>query len=268
MTTTKPDGSGPPASGSLIAVIDKAAVVLDALLRYPTGATPTELSTDLGLNRSTTFRLLTSLEHSGLLDRNPSTGRYRLGLRLLVLGDAVRERLDLVRLAAPILHRIRDTLRQTVFLSEPDGSGATCLERLPGPDVDILAWRPGQHLPFHTGAAPGALLAALPDPDCEAYLDQTGPWWTRRGELSAADLRAQIRRTRDRGWSINREDVTDGVCSLGVAVRRADLATPACALSVAGLSSGFTGERLDRMAEVVLAGAAELSALLSGRTPG
>ncbi len=270
MTTTRAAATAQPSAsaGSRIAVIDKAALVLDALLRHPHGATPTEVAGDLGLNRSTTFRLLTSLEHAGLLDRDPATGRYRLGLRMLVLGDAVRERLDLVRIAEPILRELRDTVRQTVFLSERDGWGAVCLQRLPGPDVDILAWRTGHRLPFHTGAGPRALLAALPEEELEAYLAGPGPWPTRQGELSATELRRLVEQTRERGWSLNREDVTDGVSSLAVAVRSNDTGAPVCALSIAGLSGAFSGERLDAMAEAVREGASRLAAVLSGRLPG
>lgn len=106
-----------PSAGSQIAVVGKAVLVLEALLDYADGATPTDVATRLGMNRSTAFRLLTSLEYAGLLDRNAETGQYRLGLRFLVFGDVVRERLDLVQLAEPTMRRLRDELRQTVYVS-------------------------------------------------------------------------------------------------------------------------------------------------------
>ncbi|KAA9155266.1 IclR family transcriptional regulator [Amycolatopsis acidicola] len=246
-------------AGSRIAVIGKAAQVLDALLASPRGATPTELAASLDLNRSTAFRLLVSLEHAGLVDQDPATSRYRLGLRLLVLGDAVRDRLDIVRVAEPVVRELRDEVRQTVYLALRDGWGAVCVHRLPGPDVDVLAWRTGQWLPFHQGAGPRALLAALPDEELETYLalDEERP--TRHGALTTADIRALVRETRERGWSLNPEDLTDGVSSLGFAVRRS-----VCAISVAGLSQAYQGKRLDDLASAVERAATRLGALLAG----
>jgi DNA-binding IclR family transcriptional regulator len=109
------------------------------------------------------------------------------------------------------------------------------------------------------------LLAALPDEELDTYLAQSGPWPSRAGDLSADDLRRLAGQTRERGWALSRDDVTAGVSSLGVAVRLAGTGTPVCAVSIAGLSDAFTGDRLRTMTEVVRDGAARLAQILSGR---
>ena len=252
-------------AGSRIAVIDKAAMALEALLGHPRGATPTEIAEDLGINRSTVFRLLTSLDHVGLVDRDASNGRYRLGLRLMVFGDAVRETLDLARLADSIMQELRDATRQTVFLSRRDGWGAVCLQRLAGPDVDVLGWKFGQWLPFHIGAAPRALLAALPDTEVDRYLSQSRDRQTRHGFLSDDDIRRIVAETRARSWAINQEDITNGVSSIGVAVTATQTGPPLCALSIAGLAVEFGSDRLDALAEKVKHAGERLAATLTGR---
>ena len=147
---TLPDegATGASPDGSQIAVIGKAAQVLEALLQRPEGAAPTQLAVDLAINRSTAFRLLTSLERSRLVDRDPETGRYRLGLRFLTFGDAVRARIDVVSIADPVLRQLRDEVRLTVYLSIRNEWGAVCLKRLAGPEFDVLAWKPGSDYLF------------------------------------------------------------------------------------------------------------------------
>jgi DNA-binding IclR family transcriptional regulator len=255
---------GMASAGSQIAVVGKAVLVLETLLDCPDGATPTDVATRLGMSRSTAFRLLTSLEHAGLLDRDPGTGQYQLGLRFLVFGEVVRERLDLVRIAESTMRQLRDELGQTVYLSVRDSWGAICLHRLSGTDVDVLAWKTGRWLPFHSGAGPRALLAALPHQDLTTYLGLPQERPTRQGALSTQDLVRIIEETRERGWSFNPEEITEGVSSLGAVVRSSEGA-PMCALSVAGLTIAYQGPRLTKVAAAVIGAAAELSRKIDGR---
>jgi DNA-binding IclR family transcriptional regulator len=245
-------------AGSRIAVISKAGLVLDEMLRFADGATPSEIAHSIGTNRSTTFRLLTSLEYAGLLDRDPASGRYRLGVKLLRYADSVRENLGLVRVAEPAMQRLRDETRQSVYLSVREGWGAVCLHRLAGPEVDVLAWKAGQWLPFHLGAGPTALLAAASDPELAAYLAAGERRTSRHGDLSRSDLERIIAETRTRGWSFNSEGLTEGVASVGAVVRDRS-GVPLCAISVAGLVRHYQGPSLDATATSVLRTAARLA---------
>jgi len=260
-------GGSPPdraarAGGSQIAVIGKAMAVLEALLAAPNGATPSQIAERTGTNRSTAFRLLASLEQAGLVDRDADGGRYRLGLGFLRFGDAVRRRLDLVELAEPALARLRDAVRQSVYLSVRADWEAVCLHRLAGPEVDVLAWQVGGRLPLHVGAGPRALLAAMPDAELERYLRADVERATLRGPMSEAGLRRVVEETRARGWSLNREDITSGVASLGAVVRDG-AGAPVAAVSIAGLASHYGDEQLPALAAAVTAAATAISATLA-----
>jgi DNA-binding IclR family transcriptional regulator len=255
--------TGGSVDGSQIAVIGKAAQVLEALLHRPEGAAPTQVAADLAINRSTAFRLLTSLERSRLVDRDPETGRYRLGLRFLTFGDAVRARIDVVSIADPVLRQLRDEVRLTVYLAIRNEWGAVCLKRLAGPDFDVLAWKPGQQLPFHRGAGPRALLAALPDAELEVYLAEPMDRSTRSGMLAVDQVRQMVAITRERGWSLNAEDLTPGVSSVGVALRDVN-GSAQYAISVAGLAARFQGSSLVDTADAVVAAVSRVAAQIDG----
>lgn len=248
--------------GSQIAVIGKAMAVLEALLAEPSGATPSQIAERTGTNRSTAFRLLTSLETAGLVDRDADGGRYRLGLRFLRFGDAVRRRLDLVELAEPALVRLRDAVRQSVYLSVRVDWEAVCLHRLAGPEVDVLAWQVGARLPLHVGAGPRALLAGMSDAELERYLRAGVERATLRGPMTEADLRRVVEETRARGWSLNREDLTAGVASLGAVVRDG-AGSAVAAVSIAGLASHYGDDQLPALAEAVTGAAAQISSALT-----
>lgn len=250
-------------SGSRIAVIEKAVRVMDAVLRSPEGMTPTEVAAAVQTNRSTAFRLLTSLEHAGLMTRDADGGRYRLGPRLLQYGEVVRAGMTIIDVADPTMRWLRDETRQSVLLSVREGWGARCIHRLAGPEVDVLSWATGELLPMHVGAAPQALLSSLSDAELERYLAHGGDWHTLHGVRTASDIRDGVQQIRRQGWALNREGLTLGVASLGAVIKdRSGISV--CALSVAGLEHHYLGDELKRTADRVLKAAEEIRARLSG----
>jgi DNA-binding IclR family transcriptional regulator len=248
-------------NGSRIAVIDKAVRVLDSLKLAPNGLTPTDVATAIESNRSTAFRLLTSLEQSGLLYRDALTGRYRLGVKFLQYGEAVRSSMALVDLADPTLRRLSALTRQTAALAVREGFGARYLHRIGGPEIEVFGWKIGDWLPMYAGAAASALLAALPDSEVERFLAQSGERRTRYGVVTDKDIRDNITMSRKRGWSLNRAALMDGVQSLGVAVKD-DEGSLVCAISVAGLDSHYQEDTIEDTANAVVEAAKELTALL------
>lgn len=252
------DKPGGHSAGSRIAVIQKAVDTLDALLAASDGLTPTEVAEVVDTNRSTAFRLLTSLEQAGLLSRDHSSGKYSLGMKLLQYGAAVRAGMAIVNIAEPILITLRDETRQTALLAIRENWGARCLLRLPGPEVDVLSWATGQWLPMHVGAAPQALMSAMSDGEVDRYLTHNKDWHTLRGDRTPADVREGLAEVRRRGWALNLETITQGVASLGTVVTD-HLGTPVCAISVAGLEHHYTGPSLEQTAAKVMAAAEAIS---------
>jgi DNA-binding IclR family transcriptional regulator len=249
-------------TGSRIAVIDKAVRVIDALVSAPSGLTPTDVAEAIASNRSTAFRLLTSLEQAGLLYRDGLTGRYRLGVKFLQYGESVRAGMALIDVAEPTLRRLSVSTRQSVSLGIREGYGARCVHRIPGPDVEVFAWKIGDWLPMHAGAAPQALLSSLSDSEIGLFLAHDEERRTRHGVLTVQQVREQIAATRRRGWSLNQSGLTLGVNSLGVVVRGTAGAS-ICAISVAGLDHHYQQDTIEHTAEAVMDAAKELGRLLS-----
>jgi DNA-binding IclR family transcriptional regulator len=261
VSTSRESGGAERSNGSRIAVIDKAVRVLDALKVAPNGLTPTEIAAAIDSNRSTAFRLLTSLEQAGLLYRDALTGRYRLGVKFLQYGEAVRAGTALVDLADPVLRSLSAQTRQTASLAVREGFGARYLHRIAGPEIEVFGWKIGDWIPMYGGAAAEALLAALSDSEIERFLAQGGERRTRHGAVTDEDILASVRMTRKRGWSLNRAALTDGVQSLGVAVKD-DAGALVCAISVAGLESHYRDDEIVRTANAVVDAGRQLAAVL------
>lgn len=105
---------------SSIQVIARASRLLDAMAVRDEPVSLKTLSDATGLHPSTAFRILASLVEHGFVER-AMAGRYRLGVRLLHLGNRVRGRLDPRREARPLGERRRDRTGETADLRARDG---------------------------------------------------------------------------------------------------------------------------------------------------
>src|SRR5918999_4247178 len=102
-----------------IAAVERALAVLGTLAEGGQDLGTNEIARRSGINPSTVSRLLATLAHAGYVQHVGDSGRYRLGLRLLELGNRVADRLDLGGAARPHLEALADETGETVTLSAP-----------------------------------------------------------------------------------------------------------------------------------------------------
>src|SRR5262245_43471012 len=192
-----------------VAAVQRAVAVLDALAGVigdpdgggPTGPSPAELGTNeiarrTGINPSTVSRLLATLADAGLVDHVAGTGRYRLGLRLLQLGNAVLARMDLREIARPHLVALANATGETVTLSTPGEREAVTVDFVQSPSFIQSVAQVGRPSAAHATAVGKVFLAhggRLPDGDLPAF--------TARTIVDRAALEAEVERARRQGFA-------------------------------------------------------------------
>ncbi len=102
-----------------IAAVQRALAVLDCLAAEPADLGTNEIARRVGSNASSVSRLLATLAREEYVRRVPSTGRYRLGLRLVELGHSALARVDLREVARPHLIALTAVSGETATLSVP-----------------------------------------------------------------------------------------------------------------------------------------------------
>lgn len=211
-----------------------------------------EISSGIGLSKSTTHRLLSTLESEGMVEFDRSTGRYRLGMKVFRLGSVAAETLDLVVEAEPLLRSITDEIDETSLLLVADGDEALCLARYDGTQpVRVLDLERGRHAPFNCGAAQRALLAHLPEETWAEVVPRHVRRMTEYSLVSADELERDRREIRERGYSVGWEDRARYACSLGAPVRNTDGKVIA-AVSISGIVQRFSAERLPSLIRRVM----------------
>lgn len=184
-----------------------------------------------GLPSSTLHRLLASLTEYGLLTRTPRH-RYTIGARLWELGELSPLSLRLRETALPHMLRLYEATGENVHLAVLDGSSpetATALYvgRLTGSgSIPTLSRMGGRH-PLHTTGVGKALLATRDEEWLERFFSVPLERETTLSITSEADLRADLARTRTRGYATTREEMTLGNVSVAAPVARVEGLPPA-----------------------------------------
>jgi IclR family KDG regulon transcriptional repressor len=147
----------------LIKSVEKAIAILKAFTIERPELSVTELSQELILHKSTVSRLLSTLEEGNLVEQNPETGKYRLGVALIGLGALVIAHTDVREIARSLLRQLAQETQETVNLAVLDGDEVINIEQML-PDrrqVKNIGWV-GRRTPLHCVATGKVLLAYQP----------------------------------------------------------------------------------------------------------
>ncbi|HEY2098245.1 MAG: IclR family transcriptional regulator, regulon repressor [Pseudonocardiales bacterium] len=246
-------------SDATLSTVRNAARLLKAFLTREEELGVAELSRRLGLGKSSVHRLLTTLLGEGLVEQDARTGRYRLGIVMFELGEAVRLHMDLHGAAATVLLQLREETGESVQLGVAHGDDVIYVERLDSAHTLRLLGEPGRRAPLYCTSSGKVLLAFRSDPERADYLARVRLTpLTRHTITDPVQLRGELKTVRARGWAeaINERQV--GTASLAAPVRDLNGSVVA-ALSVNASVSRFRGVPRRRLAQTVTEAAAAVS---------
>lgn len=180
----------------LVAAVERAVAVLDALADAPDDLGTNEIARRTGINASSVSRLLATLAKDEYVRRVPGTGRYRLGLRLIQLGNSALARVDFREVVRPHLVALMEATGETATLSVPGGDTTMTVDFVQSPSSVRSVAEIGRPSIAHATAIGKVFLAhdgALKDGALHSYTDRT---ITDRRQL-ARDIAV----VRERGWA-------------------------------------------------------------------
>jgi IclR family acetate operon transcriptional repressor len=234
----------------------RALALLDVLAEHPEGLGVNELARRIEVNASTASRLLATLEHGGLVERDGG-GPYRLGMRLVALADGVLGRLDVRELARPRLRALAAVTGETATLSVPAGTEAVTVDFVPGEASVVSLARVGRPSVAHATAVGKVLLAHGGEP---GELTR----FTRRTIVDPAALAADVERVRARGWGEAVGEREPDLNALAAPVL-GHAGALAAVVGVQGPAARMDAERRRAIVPALLAESAALSRALGGR---
>lgn len=195
-----------------------AAALLHWLKSHRSDIAVGEVSTALGWPKSTTSRLLKTMQRLGLLERDPATRRYRLGLLILELAGHHRAGEPLVEAADAALAELTRRSGHATGISILDGVEVVVLRSRAGTQPLRVVTPPGSRGPAWAASTGRALLARLPDAEIAARFRDFPQPPLPAAPHSLPALLQRIRRVRNAGWEEASDEQMPGLGGVSVAV--------------------------------------------------
>jgi len=239
--------------------VQRATDIISLFCKSPRLLGVTEIAAALKLNKGTAWGLVTTLEQQGFLQQDPDTRKYGVGPRLFELGMVYVGNLQInVKGARPAQNlAARTGLTTRIGILDSDSVLITFLA-VPRSE-DYLSHQIGPRTPAYCSAIGKALLAHLDPAQLKDYLLSVDlVQHTRSTIMSKTQLKTELEETRERGYSITREEMIPGLAALGAPIfgRSRELIG---AISISETPGVVLGKRMEKLGYELIRAAADIS---------
>lgn len=243
-----------------IQAVDRAAELLKAVAHSRQPLSVGELATLTGLNRSTAWRLLATLDRHGLVERDPATQRYSVGHAVLQIA-AAGDHDALVRRARPVLQQLAIRTGETANLAVAKRFTLVYVDQVEAPNVMSPNWL-GRSVPLHATSSGKAFLAWLPREEREALTPARLKRFTDTTITSRRELEEELDAVRRDGYSICAGELEETLYGASSAVLN-ERQRPVAIVSVWGPEHRVDRGRLPEVGAEAVRAANEIKRLLA-----
>lgn len=246
-----PDNESTRGDGALVKSAERTLAILETLSFLDRPVLFSELQADLGYPRSSLHGLLTTLERSKWIERDPTTQGFMLGMRAWEVGMGFRRIHELEKVALPIMQRLSDALGETVQLAVLDGSDAVYVAKIDGRQTLRLDSAVGRRIAAHATGVGKALLASLTESEQRSIVGTTPlERFTESTITNLDELIVELVRTAERGFALDNEERTIGAACVAVPITNRD-GVVCAAISVSAPVARFDSKKQRRaLAEI------------------
>ncbi|MFZ5969750.1 MAG: IclR family transcriptional regulator [Bacillota bacterium] len=164
--------------------------------------TLTEITEKINLAKSTTSRLLSTLEMEGFIKKDQRTNRYQLGHNIYYLGQVAKESLDLREISQPIMEEICQATKETINLYLLDKTDRVCFNQVESPLAIKRSVRIGERFPIWAGATGRSILANLDEHTWQDMIKELKPL-TENTVVDPDKFINELRQIREKGYAVS-----------------------------------------------------------------
>jgi IclR family acetate operon transcriptional repressor len=260
------DGDPDPRDGGVQSV-DRALSIIETLAEDDEGYRLSDLAVRTGLSTSTVHRLLATLEKRRFVQFDRYESKWHVGARSFSVGATFARRRNFTAQAMPYLRKLRDLTRETANLAVVDDQSIIVLTRIESREIMRSLTKVGGRVAMVASGVGKAVLATYSDEDVNAVICRQGmPRLTEKSIVRPGELFRELQTIRRQGYAVDDEEARMGLRCVA-AVVYSDCSEPLAAISVSGMTSRMTDDRLPTIGRTVRDVAAELTVALGGVMP-
>jgi IclR family transcriptional regulator, acetate operon repressor len=257
-----------PERGGQVQVLSRALAILNRLAAAESGLSLTEIAKAASLAPSTAHRILTSLQAERFVRCDPETRNWTVGVQAFMAGSAFLKTRNVAQMARAPMRSLMERSGETVNLALEDQGSAVYVAQIECREMMRSFARLGARVPMHCSGVGKALLAAMDETAFAqfAHKRSLAPA-TARSLKTLAALRADIERTKLRGYALDDEEHAVGLRCVAAAIYD-EQGRAVSAVSLSGPKARIADARLAKLGDMVAATAARITAEIGGRAPG
>ncbi len=225
-----------------------------------------EVSENLGLNKSTTHRVLNSLIYMGYARQNEISGRYEPSLKIVDMAGKIMSSVDIVYMVRPFLRRLMERAEETVHFVERDGVDAVYIDKVESLRNGIqMVSRIGSRIPLYCSGVGKAMAAYMDEQELLDLWEHSGVKPLTPYTITDFDtFLREMERIRERGYALDNEENESGVRCIAVSLREYT-GRRRYAFSISAPVSRMDNERIRRLAEYLLETKEQIEQKINGR---
>lgn len=232
--------------------------ILDELAKNDS-MTLSQLARGVGLPRSTTHRLLTTMEALRYVAFDRQRNGWSIGVQAFTVGAVFAQTRDLGQLGRMIMRSLMSQVQHCVNIAVPEGTGVCYVGQVATNGFRQTAARPGAVLPLHTTASGKALMAHWSHSELVRYMNKAPlAARTARSIIDGDRLRSELAQIRARGYALDDEEHSDGLRCVAAVVNDR-YGVPKGSLSISDRSSQLTRARLNELGPSLINAAQRMS---------
>ena len=241
--------------------------MLEAVSQDAEGLSNAEISRKLEIPKSSASYILRTLETQGYLNRNPETGKYRVGLKVLSLSRGALTGIDVREVALPIMRHLMEKTNLTCHLAILDGPDAVYIEKVePQGFIKMDTWV-GRRMRVHATSVGKSLVAHIPLERLETIISERGmEKRTPKTITSLPRLLKDLEKVREHGYAVDDEENNIGARCVGAPIFNQDGSIEA-AIGLSGTINQVNPHTMPRILEHLKDAARHVSMQLGYRAP-
>ncbi|MDO6848625.1 IclR family transcriptional regulator [Priestia megaterium] len=209
----------------------------------------TEIAKQMDINKSSVYRILTTLAQYGYIEQDQETGRYKLGYKFLEVSSKLLDSIDLRTEAKPFLQELESETNEVIHLVVYDQGEVVYIEKLEGNQTLRMHSKVGKRAPMHCTSVGKAILAFLPLNTVTSILERKGlPAHTDHTITDEESFLRELSEVKQKGYALDLEENEYGITCIAAPIFD-HLGQAVAAVSISGATMRMTNERLTYLQE-------------------
>lgn len=242
-----------------IPMLDKACSVIKVISDNGGEAGISQISKTTDLSKSTIFRILYTLQENGIVEKNPSNERYKLGIFFLKAGEQVKCSINLGKVSEPVMEQLSKETGETINIGVPYENGALIIESVYG-EASLLVSNLDPLFPLYCSGIGKVLMCRFTQKELESYFSDIH--LTSRTINTIVDLnsmKAELSKIKAQGYSIDNEENEYGLLCIAAPIYDASGRLIAGISASGPVSRMYKVKGVDEIRKAVVAAAATIS---------